>query len=281
MPVSTPSDKRFRRAHVSPSRRRALLGWSWPRVAGLVAAAGLLTYGAVRGARALLATDALAVTTIAVSGNSRLSTGEVLALLEGLEGSNMVSIDLDDWRARLLGSPWVADAALRRVLPHTVDVIVSERAPMGIGRLGTSLYLLDHEGNVIDEYGPNYADVDLPIIDGLAASPRSNNGLLIDRGRAGLARRLLASLQDRPDLQRRISQIDVADARDAAVLLKGDTTLLRVGEDRFAERLQAYLDIAPALRERVPEMDYVDLRFDERVYVRPQPGSARRTSGGD
>ena len=27
--------------------------------------------------------------------------------------------------------------------------------------------------------------------------------------------------------------------------------------------------LAPALRERVPAIDYVDLRFDERVYVRP------------
>jgi cell division septal protein FtsQ len=171
----------------------------------------------------------------------------------------------------------VADAALRRVLPHTVDVFISERAPMGIGRLGTSLYLLDDAGNVIDEYGPNYADVDLPIIDGLSAAPRSG-GLLVDPARAALARRLLVSLQDRPDLARRISQIDVADVRDAAVILKGDTTLLRVGEDRFAERLQSYLDIAPALRARVPEMDYVDLRFDERVYVRPLPGAARRAA---
>jgi hypothetical protein len=35
------------------------------------------------------------------------------------------------------------------------------------------------------------------------------------------------------------------------------------------ERLQAYFDLAPTLREQVPSIDYVDLRFDERVYVRP------------
>jgi cell division protein FtsQ len=281
MPVSTPADKRFRRAHVSPARRRGWLGLSWPKAAGAAAGLALLLYAASRAASLVLSSQALAVTRIAVSGNVRLSSGEVLALLDGLQGTNMVSIDLEAWRQRLLGSPWVADAALRRVLPGTVDVLIAERTPMGVGRIGSSLYLLDERGDVIDEYGPNYADFDLPIIDGLTAAPR-DGGLLIDAAKAGLAGKLLTALQARPDLARRISQIDVTDARDAAVILKGDTTLLRLGDDRFAERLQSYLDIEPALRERVPDMDYVDLRFDERVYVRPQaPARARRVAGGE
>jgi hypothetical protein len=49
--------------------------------------------------------------------------------------------------------------------------------------------------------------------------------------------------------------------------------LLHLGEERFAERIQAYLELAPTLRERVPEIDYVDLRFEERLYVRPATGS--------
>ena len=64
-------------------------------------------------------------------------------------------------------------------------------------------------------------------------------------------------------------QIDVSDARNAVVLLDGDPTLLRLGNERFVERLQSYHELAPALRERVPVIDYIDLRFDERVYVRP------------
>ena len=70
------------------------------------------------------------------------------------------------------------------------------------------------------------------------------------------------------------SQIDVSDIRGAAVILKGDTTLVRVGDSRFAERIQSYLDLRAALRERIPDIDYVDLRFDERVYVRPQGGKS-------
>jgi hypothetical protein len=45
--------------------------------------------------------------------------------------------------------------------------------------------------------------------------------------------------------------------------------MLRLGEDDFVNRVQEYLDLEPTLRERVAEIDYVDLRFDERLYVRP------------
>jgi len=69
----------------------------------------------------------------------------------------------------------------------------------------------------------------------------------------------------RPGLYR----IDVSDDRDATLILKGDTALVRVGTEQFVERLQSYVDLAPALRERVAAIDSVDLRFDQRVYVRP------------
>ena len=125
---------------------------------------------------------------------------------------------------------------------------------------------------MIDEYGPNYADLDLPIIDGLSHRRRAASGATSSDEtptyRAMLARRLLDALRVR-NMAGQISQIDVSDSRNAVVLLDGDPTLIRLGNERFVERLQSYFELAPALRERVPDIDYVDLRFDERVYVRP------------
>lgn len=253
---------------------------SWKRVASATVLGAFALYACYRAASLALSADALTVTRITVSGNTRMARGEVVSLLDGLTGRNMVLVNLETWRERLLASPWVEDAAIRRVLPGTVDVLISERQPTGIARLGDALYLIDHEGAIIDEFGPNYADFDLPIIDGLAATPREG-GPLVDDARAALVTRLLTSLQAHPDLAKRVSQVDVTDLRDAVVIFEGDTTLVRVGDDQFAERLQSYFDLAPALRERVPDMDYVDLRFGERVYVRPQASGPRprKTSG--
>jgi cell division protein FtsQ len=280
MAVSAPADKRFRRAHVKPSRRRGKLDVPWKRVVWLGGLGAVMLYAGYRATSLVLSADALTVTRITVSGNVRMARGEVLSLLDGLTGRNMVLVNLEAWRQKLRTSPWVADAAIRRVLPGTVDVLISERQPLGIARLDDILYLVDREGAIIDEYGPQHAGFDLPIIDGLVAAS-ADGAPRVDDPRAALVTRLLMALQDRPDLARRVSQIDVADARDAVLILKGDTTLVRVGDEQFAERLQSYLDLAPALRERVPEMDYVDLRFGERVYVRPQaPGPGAQKAQG-
>ncbi len=270
-PVAAPADRRFRRVHVKPTRRRG----AWRVLVGPLIKSSFVTLAAVyavyRGAAVVAHARVLSIDHIVVRGNQRLSSGEVLGVLNGLRGENIVRTDLTAWRRRLLASPWVRDAALRRSLPSTVEVIVAERAPIGIGRIKSELYLIDDRGVVIDEYGPQYADVDLPIIDGLTA------GTVADQSRADLAARVVAALASQPSVARRLSQVDVTDLHNAAVILSGDPAVIYVGEDRFLQRLQPYLDLSAALRARVPDIDYVDLRFDDRIYVRPagKPGKSR------
>lgn len=276
MPVAAPSDRRFRRAHVKPGPRRGRLRSRAFRALRMAVVGVSVAYAGYRASTLAAHAHLLQIGRIAVRGNQRLSNGEVLALLDGLRGQNIVMVNLGEWREHLMKSPWVGDASLRRVLPSTVEVLVSERQPMGIGRLGRALYLVDAEGTIIDDYGPNYSEFDLPIIDGLEGPPQ-DGGPLIDGGRAALAANLLAAVSPRRDLARRISQIDVSNKRDVVVLLEGETALIRLGDAEFLERLQSYVDLAPALHQRIPEIEYVDLRFDDRVYVRPVSRPSQRT----
>lgn len=268
MTVKATTEKNFRRAKVRPAKRRGLRAWLTWRLARNAAFALLVAYAGYRAFELVANASSLQVQRITVRGNVRLSAGEVQALVDGLRGRNILSADLASYRRRLLDSPWVADAALRRILPSTIEVAVNERRPMGLTRLKGELYLVDPSGVVIDQFGPEYSEFDLPLIDGLVRAPGTAEPA-IDERRAQLASRVIDALGQRKALARRVSQIDVSDLHDAVVLLDGDPALLHLGEERFAERLQSYVDLAPALRERVPEIDYVDLRFDERVYLRP------------
>ena len=265
-PVSVPADKRFRRAHVKPARRRR-----WRTLARPLAKYGLLAaltlYGLYRGASGVAHARALQIDRIVVRGNARLSSEAVSALLAGLRGQNVLLSDLDASRERLLASPWVKDAALRRVLPSTVAVLVQERQPIGLGRIRGRLYLVDDQGVIIDEYGPSYAEFDLPIVDGLSDSLGEGDAVA-DGARAALAARLILSLRSNPDVGGRLSQVDVSDVRNAGVILSGDSAVLHVGTDRFLPRLQSYLQLAETMKERVPGIDSVDLRFDDRIYAR-------------
>ena len=266
MSVTAPSDRRFRRSQIHATRRRRLRTRPLWRVVKATALVGVLAGAGAWAAMAAADLPWLRVQHIRVHGNQRVHAGEVGALLEGMTGQSLLAVDLDRWRSRLFASAWVADATLRRRLPGTIDVELRERVPMGIARAGEDLFLIDAAGTVIDEYGPRYADCDLPIIDGLVVTPVSVPPA-IDRVRGQLVSRLMSELRTRPDLARRVSQIDAANVHDVHVILDGDPAVVRLGETQFAERLGSYVSLQATLREQVPDIDYVDVRFGDRVYV--------------
>jgi cell division septal protein FtsQ len=279
MKVRAPAERNFRRARVKPARGKRYTARVSRALLGRLLGTSLVVLGLYQTVTLAFTTPLLNIDDIAVRGNVRLSSGEVQALVEDLRGTSILRADLDAFRRRLIDSPWIADVALRRLLPSTIEIFVAERRPIGLCRLGQELFLVDETGVVIDQFGPQYAEFDLPIVDGLVSGPAGRGAVQapIDPGRADLAARAIASLSRDQTIAARLSQVDVSDERDAVVLLDGDPALLHLGDDRFLERVQGYLELSSTLRERVAEIDYVDLRFDRRVYVKPA-GDARRKS---
>jgi cell division septal protein FtsQ len=159
--------------------------------------------------------------------------------------------------------------ALSRVLPSTIDVRITERTPMAIARIGQQLFLVDSTGVIIDAHSAEYADLDLPVVDGLVSSP-GGDGPLVDGARVAVIAAFLQAIATRPDLARRLSQINVANAQDVVVMFDHAPVWLHLGDSKFIERLNTYLELAPMLQERFVDIDYVDLRFGERVFVRPR-----------
>jgi cell division protein FtsQ len=266
VPGVQPHDRRFRRSRArgeqSPRQRWLARLWSATKIGVVVGLSGW--------ALAFVYTMATAsawftVRDLRVQGNQRLSTGEVSMLLDGLRGANVVVTSLEPWRERLMGSPWVKDASLRRVLPDAIDVTIVERRAAAIVRAGRTLQMMDAEGVLIDEYGPRYASLDLPLLEGINLA----RDAAPDQARTALAFDAIGELATAGMLWR-VSQIDVSKPHDVVVTLNDDMTLLHLGDARFAERLQSYLDMARRLQAMATELEYVDLRFDDRVYIRPR-----------
>lgn len=244
---------------------------------------GLASVGVFQLAGQVSTAEFLQVDTVAVQGNTRLSGGEVLAMLGRLRGQNLLTVDLAAYRDILRSSGWVDTVTLRRVLPSTLEVRVVERVPAAVARFGSRLYLIDVNGDLIDQLGPGFAGADLPIVDGLSlGTERTQHDAAAAGGvdpdddrRKGLASRVLHALATVPEMSALVSQIGVHDPYDAVVLLSDEPTVVHLGHDEFAERLRRYMDIAPTLRERVSQVDYVDMRFEHRVVIRVME-SARR-----
>lgn len=269
-PVAVSADRRFHRAHVKPARKRGAVRSVAIATLKYGLLLTLLGAAAVRTTTFLSTSPTLQISTIQPIGAERVSPETVVGLLAGLRGENILRADLEVWRSKLLESPWIREATFRRSLPSTIQVLVQERTPIAVGRMAGRLYLVDERGATIDEYGPQYASLDLPIVDGFSEKGDRDG----DAARGALAARLIMALRQKPTVASRLSQVDVSNLHNVTILLNNDTAELRVGDDHFLARVESYLTLSDALRQRVPEIDYVDLRFDGRVYVRPlgQPG---------
>ena len=266
MTASRSAERRTPPAARRMARKRPVVGWRRFALRALLAVpvgvpAAYWVAGVVQRAAPFR------VSTVVVEGARWVSEGEVRTAAEAFRGQHILALDLDAARADLRALPWIEDVQLRRVLPSTVEVAVTERAPVGIARVGRRLYLVDRDGVLLDDYGPRFSALGLPIIDGLAGPEGA--AAEVDRKRAGLAARLIGQVSPHEELAGRLSQIDVRDPEDAVVLLSGDPARIHLGAERFVERLSTYLDVAPTLRAHVSDIDAVDLRFGRRIYVRP------------
>jgi len=283
MAVKAPADKRFKRGRVKTPRKatrrwvalvRPLVKWT------LVLA--IVGYTTVRALALVTESPALRISHVTVQGNSHLSATDVRARVRMLEGANIVRADLDTARRRLLGSPWIAEATLRRQLPATIEIAIEERQPVALARFARGgLQLIAEDGIVLGPVIAGRDDVDLPIADGLMPVPgRSLSGpglgvgipARVDPERAGLIGRLVESLRAEDGLLALISEVDVTDVEDAVVLLGDDPARVHLGHEDFARRVRAYRDLAPTLLQHVAAIDSADVRYDGRVFVRPARG---------
>ena len=261
--IPVPSDRRFRRSEVRPARRR-----NWRRTlvrSGWITGATLMSLGFLVWVVGLVIdSPVLRVNNIVPSGNARLTKAAVESQLVGIREEALLRVDLEKYRQQLAASPWVESAELWRVLPSTVHVRIVERKPLVLGRFAGQLYLIDAEGVVIDLMGPQYSDLDLPVVDGLAASV--SIGDRVDPARIRLADRLLHDLSPRPDLLDRLSQVDVSSPRNAMVTLRDEPAVLYLGDEQFLSRLERWLQTAASIRQQLDIAEHMDLRYDSVMF---------------
>ena len=157
MSVRAPAEKNFRRARTRarPARHRKLRAlFSWRAVRGLLIVT-MVAFAAYRAVSLAYYSPLFRVSRVRVHGNVLVSSAEVQAMVRHLQGAHILTANLDRSRDELLESPWLADVAIRRVLPSTIDVFVSERRPFGLSRQGHQLYLVARDGTLMDEFGPS------------------------------------------------------------------------------------------------------------------------------
>jgi len=197
-----------------------------------------------------------AVTHIEVRGAPVLDADQIRGRLPFHEGANVFTVALGRAERLLDAQPWIAEAHLRRELPHTIVVDVRERIAAAVVDLD-GLYLADAEGHVFKRAAIEHGEgAGLPVVTGLrrdayAADP--------DAGAARVERALaaLAAWRDAGD-RPAVGEVHV-DRRGLTLYTYDDAIAIRLGDAD-----------GPALAARMRTFDraWAALRPDERARTR-------------
>lgn len=126
------------------------------------------------GYAAVTQSDYFRAKTISVSGYSRLSQETVLSQAQLSSGDNLLAVNLQLVRKRLLAHPWIAAARVSREIPETIHIHIEEHACMAIVDLGRK-FLLNRDGKIFKEFEPKDPR-ELPVVTGVAYSDLSLGG---------------------------------------------------------------------------------------------------------
>ena len=186
---------------------------------------------------------------VEVRGTRFIRAADIAARLD-VDTTHSIWLSLDSLEARVERHPQVQDARIRRWLPSTLIVEITESLPIAFVPVGSGLRAYDEKGTALP-LDPSRVPIDLPIIQS------ADTGVL----------RLLADLKaDRPDLFARISEVRMSGKDQLRIeLLEVAVLAMRtVSAERFDELSSVERDLA---RRRIVPVE-LDLRFKDQVIAR-------------
>jgi cell division septal protein FtsQ len=234
----------------------------------VIAFAAASVWGGRQVVRHVIASPRFAVREVAVGPSTRVSAEEIRALAGVQLGDRLLAVDPDAIAARLTTHPWILAARVRRELPSTLAIEVTERRAVASALLG-ALYLLDADGRPFKR--ATFAEADgLPVITGVTrdqyAAVRTTSEAVFRQ-----ALELYATYADGHPERPKLSEVHVDTRTGFSLVLFDGSGEIRLGRGDFEAKLARFDKIFTALGPRGPaalETVYLDGPLSDRVTVR-------------
>lgn len=191
-------------------------------------------------------------------GNTHLSDGELRTMTGIGKDSGILRLSARGISEKLLKSQWIKDISIRKDPPHRISIKIREASPFAILEMKGHSFLVDEKGGMLEE--TNGAVPFLPII---TADPLKNRDIFIE------ALHLARVLRDRKIATERSRVEIIADKGPEGISIVMDNVLIKVGCGDYEQKLQRLFQLEDEIRKRAIAVDYVDLRFANRVVVKP------------
>ena len=149
-PARKSSRPRLKLPAVHVSGRGIVRVLRWTMALALVA---VFFYGAgtglIKAYNFCTTSDYFAIREITVTGNSQVKTDDILKVCGLRKGENSLLVNVHAAEQKLVDNPWIENVSIRRELPGTFTISITERVPLFCARKDNTLYYINAKGEII------------------------------------------------------------------------------------------------------------------------------------
>jgi cell division protein FtsQ len=199
-----------------------------------------------------------AVKNIEIAGAVHTPRELLQARTRAYTGVNLFRLDIGAVQRDLQSLQWIRRINIEKKLPDTLRILLEEREPVALLRHQERLLYVDAEGVAFAELSSTVGDDDLPIISNAAGDELARSITMLQR-----LRRV-----DR-ELYSRIAEVRPVAPRGFAIFDRELQTTVYVNAEDAVQKWRRLYSITRADRLDAGSIEYADLRFADRLVVKP------------
>ena len=201
---------------------------------------------------------------IYVSGRNFTSAEVLKKAIDIEKGDSLLSFDSNRAKNKIIKHRWVEDVNIKRVLPNTIAINITERTPMALWQKDNKLQLIDRNGIIITDQNLNRFS-DLIILTGEGAPQRASS--------------LFNDFKAVPDLFYQIETAVYVSNRRWDIILK-NKTIVKLPEENITLALSSLEKLHSQDKILNKPLDFIDLRNLKRITVKTKPGDVQKYNTG-
>ncbi len=201
--------------------------------------------------------DKLDIKNVYISCENQAIKNDAQDMIEDYAFGNILLFDSNNLQEIIKSFTRVKNVTIRKIFPLSLNISIEERKPFAVLRK-EFLCVIDTEGVIVSQLKTH--NLPLPLLFD------ENNFMDYYQEKIELARECLEKMT--PKERQNIEILDLSENLNIKVKTRDSFTWLILGNNRFEEKYRRFF-AEKAYLERYGDLEYVDLRFQDRFFIKP------------
>jgi cell division protein FtsQ len=186
-------------------------------------------------------------------------TDEELKKLAGIKGrENLIMVSGSKIFSKMVKSQWLRSVSIRKEFPDTLHIRIKEAEPFALLDIKGRLFIVDERGKMLQEL----KESPIPFLPVISGTPFRNKDVFSE------ALNFVRVIREKGLLFEK-DHIEIIAHEPQEMSVNLDGVFVKVGVGDYEDKLLRLMEMEEEIKRRKIHVDYIDLRFENRVVVKP------------